>query len=110
MADELVYETPLEEWLSVLARLWIAFDKPLDPERLQLYQAELASVPMGLLELAISRTIRNHVYSSVPSIGDVWRSVRAELGNPYDLDQAIQDWCERQWRKVVVDFSVPAER
>ena len=105
---EPVYVSLGEEWIAILSRLWIAFDKPLDPERLQIYIHELGSVPLGLLELAVSRTIRNHKFSNVPSVADVWRSVNAELGNPYDVDQAIQEWCDRQWRKVVVEFAVPA--
>lgn len=109
MPDELIYESPQEEWMSILARLWIAFDKPLDADRLRIYSDELSAIPMGLLEKAISRTIREHRFSNVPSIGDVWRALQTELGNPYDLQQAIESWCDRQWRKVVVEFKAPAE-
>jgi hypothetical protein len=109
MSDELMYETPEEEWMSVLARLWIAYDKTIDAERLQIYAHELADVPMGLLEKAVSRAIRGHRFSSVPTVGDVWDALSAELGHPSDMLQAIQAWCDLQWRKVVVEFHKPAE-
>lgn len=102
--SEELYQTPLEEWLTVLSRLWTAYDKPLDPDRLALYQRTLAIVPMGLLELAIDRVIREHVYNSVPTVAQVWAAVRKELGNPHDIDQAISAWCDARWRRCVVLF------
>jgi hypothetical protein len=109
MSDDLVYESALEEWMGILARLWTAFDKPLDPERLQIYSQALADVPLGLLEKAVFRVIRNHRFSNVPTVGDVWAAVKAELGNPLDVKQAIEEWCDLQWRKCVVAFPGPAE-
>jgi len=93
-SDEDIWQMANEEWLGVLSRLWVAFDKPLEPERLTIYRNLLCNVPMGLLELAVHRTIREHKYNSVPSVADVWAAVRRELHNPYDLDQAIEIWKE----------------
>lgn len=92
--DQEIYQAAMEEWLSVLTQLWTAYDKPLDPERLTLYQKMLGEVPLGLLEKAVKRVIREHKYNSVPAVGDVWSAIRKELGNPYDIDQAIQAWCD----------------
>jgi hypothetical protein len=84
--------TLLEEWLDVLSRLWTYYDKQIDPVRLVLYQNSLSKVPLGLLELAVERTVQEHKYNSVPIVGQVWAAIREELGNPYDLDQALAEW------------------
>jgi hypothetical protein len=91
--DQEIYQAAMEEWLGVLTQLWTAYDKPLDSSRLELYQKMLGDVPLGLLDKAIKRVIREHKYNSVPAVGDVWSAIRKELGNPHDIDQAIQAWC-----------------
>lgn len=93
-SDQEIYQAAMEEWLGVLTQLWTAYDKPLDPDRLALYQNMLGDVPMGLLEKAIKRVIREHKYNSVPAVGDVWSAIRKELGNPHDIDRALQEWSE----------------
>lgn len=108
--DQEIYQMALEDWLTVLSRLWTAYDKHLDPERLALYQRTLQIVPLGLLENAIDRVIREHVYNSVPTVAEVWTAVRKELGNPHDIEQAIDAWCEASWRRCTYRFpSVAAE-
>ena len=57
-ADDLL----LVEWLGVLAELWTAAGKPLEADRLQVYRQSLGEVPLGLLGLAVRRTLR--VYPS----------------------------------------------
>lgn len=94
----------LKEWLSVLARLWTAYGKLPDADRMTLYRDMLSKIPMGLLEKAIDHVVQEHVYNSVPTVADVWQAVRKELGNPYDMDQAIQEWCDRRWRAICVQF------
>jgi len=94
----------LEEWLSVLSRLWTAYDKPIDANRLTLYRDMLARIPLGLLERAIDRAVQEHMYNSVPTVAEVWQAVRKELGNPYDIEQGIQEWCDRRWRQICVEF------
>jgi hypothetical protein len=104
MSDDMtraeIVQAATEEWLSVLGRLWEAVDKPIDAKRLEVYRRELGSVPMGLLEQATSRCIREHTYSNVPTVGEVWEAVRKELSNPFDLPQAILDWEDARWRRV----------
>lgn len=102
MTDEEITQAAREEWLSVLSRLWIAFDKPLDAERLTICQRELEMLPLGLLELSVSRAIREHKYNSVPTISDVWTAARKELHNPHDIDQAIRQWKESLWRRAIL--------
>lgn len=107
--DEEIYQAAIEEWLGVLAKLWVAFDIPLEPVRLVIYQNAL-NLPLGLLELAVDRAIRDHHYKSVPIISEVWDALRAELGNPYDLNQAIEQWKTRKFEICIYRFdAVPAE-
>jgi hypothetical protein len=98
------YQMALEEWLGVLSRLWTAFDKPVDPIRLTIYRDALGKVPMGLLEKAIERVLHEHTYSNVPTIGEVWAALRKELHNPYDIDQAIEQWSEGLWNRCHTNF------
>ena len=92
------------DWLGEIARLWDAVGKPLDEDRLAIYQRELAEIPFGLLTKAISRVIREHSYSNVPPVGTVWKALRVELGNPRDVMEAIQEWNERGWQRCVLRF------
>ena len=87
-ADDLL----LVEWLWVLAVLWTAAGKPLEADRLQMYRQSLGEVPLGLLELAVRRVIRENVYHGVPLPGVVWAAVRRELGDPWDVRLAIENW------------------
>ncbi len=94
-ADDLL----LEEWLGVLAELWTAAGKPLEADRLQVYRQSLGEVPLGLLELAVRRVIRENVVHVVPLPGVVWAAVRRELGDPWDVRLAMEDWVERAWAR-----------
>ena len=82
----------LEEWLGVLAELWTAAGKPLEADRLKVYRQSLGEVPLGLLELAVRRVIRENVYHVVPLTGVVWAAVRREVGDPWYIRLAIEDW------------------
>jgi hypothetical protein len=96
-----VDELLLEEWLEVLADLWIAAGKPLEADRLQVYRQSLGEVPLGLLELAVARVIRENVYHVVPLPGVVWAAVRMELGNPWDMREAMEAWVESRYRAII---------
>jgi hypothetical protein len=65
------YKTPLEEWLAVLGELWTAVGKPIDVQRLRVYQKAMGDVPLGLLESAIKRVIQENDYQVVPVSGTV---------------------------------------
>jgi hypothetical protein len=93
MSEE--YDLALEEWLGVLADLWTAAGKPLEADRLQVYRRSLEDVPLGLLELAVQRVIRENVYHVVPLPGVVWVAVRRELGEPWDVRMALEDWARK---------------
>jgi len=95
------YELALEEWLDVLGELWTAVGKPVDRERLQVYRNALADVPLGLLEVAVRRVIRENTYSVVPPPGAVWEAVRQELGEPQDVRAAIERWKDRLWEELM---------
>mgnify|MGYP001453059296 FL=1 len=87
----------LVEWLGVLSEMWKAVGKPLEKDRLEVYQQALSDVPMGLLALAVRRVIRENTYNVVPPPGVVWAAVRQELGEPWDIRMAMEDWVERRW-------------
>lgn len=102
-------QAALEDWLEVLSRLWVAYDKPLDPIRLVLYQNMLGKLPTGLLELAIEQTVKDHgKYNNVPTVGEVWDAVRVVLHNPHNLDQAIEDWSAWKFEACIYRFGVVA--
>lgn len=100
MTEQESVQAAREEWLGVLAQLWVAYDKDIDPERLGLYQRQFGSVPLGLLQEGVDRAIREHTYNSVPTVADMWRAIRVVLGNPHDLDDAIERWKDTLWSKV----------
>jgi hypothetical protein len=54
-------------------------------------------VPLGLLELAVQRVIQENTYNVVPMPGMVWAAVRKELGDPWDVRMAMEDWVDRRW-------------
>jgi hypothetical protein len=100
MTDEQIHQAALEDWLGVLAELWTAVGKPLDAERLKVYQKSLETIPLGLLELAVLRAIRENTYQLVPPPGALWAALRKELGDPQDVHAAIEAWCEERWGKI----------
>jgi len=105
MTDAEINQMALEEWLSVLGRLWTAYSKDIELDRLQIYQDMLKDVPLGLLEKAVQRVVSEHVYNSVPTVAQVFAALRRELGNPYDLDQAIEEWKQaRDIEKAIYRF------
>lgn len=109
MGEDECQQAAMEDWLEVLSRLWVAYDKPLDPIRLVLYQNMLSKLPRGLLELAIEQTVKDHgKYNNVPTVGEVWDAVRVVLHNPHNLDQAIEDWSARKFEACLYRFEVVA--
>lgn len=99
--DQLAYV----EWLEVLAGLWEAVGKPIDEKRLRKYTKELSRIPLGLLERAVSRTIRDgSEYQVVPTIGSIWKALRKELANPSDIDVVIERWIEEKYQLILKKF------
>ena len=102
MTDDDVHQEALQDWLKILSRLWTAYGKPIDPEQMVIYRDMLGSLPLGLLEKAIDQAVRDHAYNSVPIVKEVWDAVRKELDNPFDIDQAIEQWRAASWQRCVV--------
>jgi hypothetical protein len=100
MTEAEIFQAEREEWLGVLAQLWIAYDREIDPERLTLYQRQFGAVPLGLLQEGVDRAIRQHRFNSVPLPSDVWIAIQAILGSPRDLESAIRQWGETLWSRV----------
>ena len=95
------FDLALKDWLKVLAELWSSVGKDVDVKRLEAYRKSLESVPLGLLELAVRRVIRENVYNVVPLPGEVWGAVRRELGDPREMGEAIERWLEMRWEALV---------
>ena len=111
-SDDDLYQDAFKEWLDILAQLWTAFGKTVDDGQMIIYQRSLSVLPLGLLDAAVQRVIREHDFNNVPTVAEVWKAVRKELGNPVDLDRAIEIWCDQLWRKAVLlqhDVSVETE-
>lgn len=92
MTDAKIYEEALEEWTSILAQLWTGIGKPIDDQRLKIYCDQLKDVPMGLLENAINRVLRQNTWNVIPPVGTIWQAIRKELGDPHDLDYSLKIW------------------
>ena len=93
------------EWQSPLAELWSALGKDVDPKALAQYTRVFKEIPAGLLVKMADRAVKdNGVYKNVPTIGACWESLRKVLGNPYDIDAAIETWIEKQWQQAVYKF------
>ena len=100
----------MDEWMAVLAQLWDAYDKPLDPSRLKIYRRSLAIVPLGLLEQAIDRVIREQDFNTIPPLGKVWQAVREELKlaglhvEVVGIEDAIMGWIDQRLERCTVRF------
>jgi hypothetical protein len=104
LSDEQIYNMALEEWVGVLASMWVLCGRPVDVERLKIYKRNLSRVPLGLLEMAIDRVFRENVYQNVPVTGVIWDAIKKELGNPYNLDMAMENWTPPARPKKIIEF------
>jgi len=92
---------PAVDWVGALVSMWDAIGKPVDEVRLGVYMRQLGSVPLGLLERAVSLAIRdNGSYATVPTVGAIWQALRKVLGNPLDLEVAMLRYCEGLWARA----------
>jgi hypothetical protein len=90
MTDEQINQMTIQEWLEMLAQLWTAVGKPIDPERLNVYRQALETIPLRLLELAVRRVIRENQYQVVLLPGAVEEALRKELGGPWEVNLALE--------------------
>jgi hypothetical protein len=90
--EQEIYEAALADWMGVLGQLWTAIGKPIESNRLKVYRDQLGDVPLGLLEKSIARVLRENTWSNVPPVGTIWQAIRKELGDPYDLQVALENW------------------
>lgn len=107
IADEMIdtpaaYADVYGEWLDILKGMWEAIGKPVDERRLQEYARHFKEIPMELLRDSVDRAIRdNGVYQTIPTVGALWEAVRKILGNPYEIGQAIAEWEQARWNKML---------
>ena len=108
LTDRQIDQMLLEEWLNDLVPLWTAFGKTPTSEQLDIYRQALSDIPLGLLEIAVQHTIRNHKFANVPTVGEVWEALVTEL-NPVskryeNVQDAIDQWEETRWNSIVYRF------
>jgi hypothetical protein len=77
-----------KEWNGVLAKLWTAFGKPVDPAQFKVYRDTLHTVPLGVLEHVVDATIKRHKYNTVPPLATI-SEVLAELHPDYEYADYI---------------------
>jgi len=95
VTDESIYQAAYGEWIGVLASMWDAIGKDVDERRLAYYEKKFANIPLGLLEKAVDRAIRNNGnYLTVPSVGALWSAIKKETGEHPNMDvlEAVQLW------------------
>lgn len=102
-----IYADLQEEWMGVLASLWVAIGKPVDPERLRMYAQVLSDIPLGLLELSIKRVLRQQTWQVVPQPGVIVGAMEKELqiANVHN----IPDWVEQRY-EYLMRFSIDFKR
>lgn len=106
MIDEEIHQSAAVEWLGILSKLWTSVGKTPTQDQLQVYQEMLGDVPLKLLEQTINRTLREHKYNTVPTIGNVWDAFIVEL-NPQpgmSVREALGRWESQLWDSVVYRF------
>lgn len=97
--DERIQKEACKEWLDCLVKMWDAVDKDVDEKRLAIYVEQFQEIPLGLLEIAVSRAIRNNgSYMSVPSVGALWQAIKQETGDLTHIDviEAVRLWSARE--------------
>jgi len=106
VSNQTVWDDAALEWSEILEKMWTMIGKPVDEKRLGFYIDELGDIPIGLLEKAVSRAVRNNgQYMTVPSVGAIWNALRAELGNPSgDILEAVEQWAASSFSRCVVRF------
>ncbi len=93
-AQEQAQDEIFLEWTATIEKFWHAIGKPVDQSRLEVYVEELRFIPLGLLDKAVSRTLRTGgSYQTVPTLGAIWESIREELQCKRGQEmEAVQVW------------------
>jgi len=82
LTDEQIRKMAYKEWLDVLSQLWEATGKPVNEKQLMVYAKQLSHVPMAVLEDVVNTLLREHTWSNVPTIGEIWKCLRERYGDP----------------------------
>lgn len=94
MTDAELDQLLLSEWMGVLRKLFIAYDKKPTPELIDAYRDALDDVPLGLFEVIVQRVIENNKF--FPKISELRGIIRDELSRSGVPD--ISAWLERRNR------------
>ena len=88
----------MAEWIGVLQKMWHAIGKAVDRNQLDVYAEQLADVPMGVLEDAVSQAIRDNKYNTVPSIGTIWKNIRGTDVHPLTVQDRLNSHLQNKYR------------
>ncbi len=84
LLDQMAAEQPLDPREEILrgrliARLLLVYSIA-DPKRCELYLAETRTIPVTHLHAALVAIVRSRVYSTLPTIGEIWTAAREIAG------------------------------
>jgi len=105
MDDSEIEDAVMAERIEILEQMWENIGKPPQEaeKRMVNYLRMLARIPNGLLRAAVDRAMfDNGKFLTVPTPGAIVDALRKELGNPYDLSQAITRWEEGLWYRAAL--------
>ena len=88
-SDREIYRMAVEDWQSVLAKLWSAYGKPINPAQFKVYCDTLADVPLGILEKAVTQLLKVHRFNSVPTIAEVHEAIEATEPHNWHRDLPV---------------------
>lgn len=105
MTDDQIYRASMEDWVSAVALLWDAINKPVDEKSLNTYCRLLKGIPLELLEIGINYAIRNNTYKTVPAVGLVFEGIRNELKSlnlrpNIPFDDAVEAWLSAKYKAI----------
>lgn len=103
--DKEIENAALAEWTGILSQLWEAIGKPVNPNQLKVYVKQLGDLPLGALDVVITQLLKDHKYANVPTIGEIWQTVRKVFAT--DDPEEIRGQLSREW---LVYFSATPPR
>lgn len=105
-SEMICFEELKKEWLKVLRRLWLAFDKPIQNEQFEVYASELQIIPLGLLEDGIKAIINNTNRSNYfPRLSELKLAISQEMKKDITDgnldDDNIDEWIRFQEERLL---------
>jgi hypothetical protein len=104
-SDKEIYNMANAEWVGILTQLWDACGKPVEKQRLSVYRKQLEDVSLGILEKAIKNLLREHVYSNVPTIGEIWQEVKRLQADGCESELRLyRFWQDKPIEPILINY------